>query len=264
MNTDYAGVLYDALSSFESRYRKGAYPIHKSLSFADSEMQDIYDWILWSTAIPHDGAILDAGCGVGFGTLRIARMTGARVTGISVSRDEIDRATDFGAASALNERVNFKRESYDHLGENEFDAVVAIESLKHSPDLRRSLTSIVRSAKPGGLVVIVEDLYSGSQSHPAARQMAQDWSLARVFTESDYLEILDRDSVRLEDLTSRMTIVGRTGIALRLASNRLLRLFAPRWQEPALVAFRGGVHLQELYRCGLMRYKAIVYAKSGG
>ena len=60
------GQLYDALFSFESRFRAGAYPIHKRLCFDDRKTGDIYNWIIKNSDVPENGVIMDAGCGVGF------------------------------------------------------------------------------------------------------------------------------------------------------------------------------------------------------
>jgi O-methyltransferase StaMB len=53
--------------------------------------------------------VLDVGCGVGGSGVRIARLTGARVTGISVSQEQITRANTLVKSAELTERVVFQQ-----------------------------------------------------------------------------------------------------------------------------------------------------------
>jgi cyclopropane fatty-acyl-phospholipid synthase-like methyltransferase len=158
LNERAVGHLYDALHAFESRHRNELYPVHKKLRFAEPETADIYDWIIARLDLPSGGEILDAGCGVGFGSLRLAQRSACRVTGISLSGNEIAGATAAVTRTGLHDRVRFLNLSFDHLPHGTYDLVVAVESLKHSADLGRSLRSILRSLKPGGQLVIIEDL----------------------------------------------------------------------------------------------------------
>ena len=93
MSRGFTEQLYDSLHDFESRYRRGtAYPVHKRLRFDDRSITDVYDWIATAVPLPDSGDILDAGCGVGFGSIRMAEKCSSRVVGISLSSREIASA----------------------------------------------------------------------------------------------------------------------------------------------------------------------------
>lgn len=258
------GQLYDALFAFESRFRRGKYPIHKRLRFDDASVKDTYEWVAQRFAVPASGVILDAGCGVAFGTLYLASQTGAAVVGISVSDAEVRQAARNVDTAGRGEQVSIRCQSYDDLGAGAFDMIVAIESLKHSPDLQRSLRSLVRALAPGGRMVIVEDLYTGGINHPSARQMAKDWLLAKNYREADYLDCLAAGKVRSFDLTKRVKVPGRLSSAAALLAVQAYLKAGSRKHRKALQAFRGGLHLQRLFAGGLMRYKAIEFVKAGG
>jgi SAM-dependent methyltransferase len=256
-------LLYDALHAFEAPFRKGAaYPVHKRLHFRESEISDIYDWICAHVELPHGGNVLDAGCGVGFGAIRLAQRSTCRISGISLSEKEVARASSAAQQASVADRVAFRRSSYDSVPRASYDLIVAVESLKHSPDLRQSLHALRQSLRIGGQLVIVEDLYTGAGTHVAARKVVADWSLRRLYTESDYLAWLGADDCLIFDLTDCAPTASPTALGVWLGVLALVTPFATRKLTPALHAFRGGLNLQRLYVDGAMKYKAIVWRRS--
>ena len=65
-------------------------------------------------------------------------------------------------------------QSYDRL-ERQYDAVVAIESLGHSPNVRATLRHWASHLRPGGVVVIIDELFRPEVSpvHPEIQQFMQ-------------------------------------------------------------------------------------------
>jgi SAM-dependent methyltransferase len=263
LNERAVGHLYDALHAFESRHRNEPYPVHKKLRFAEPGTVDIYDWIIARLDLPNGGEVLDAGCGVGFGSLRFAQRSTCRVTGISLSANELVGAEAAAARLGLRDRVRFLNLSFDRLPPGAFDLVVAVESLKHSADLGRSLRSIRQSLKPAGQLVVVEDFYSGEEREAAARELARDWSLERLHGETDYLAILGAAQCSVVDLSDRVPRTPLTAAKAKLALLKLWSLLAPREHTRALRAFCGGLQLEKLYSSGQMTYKAIFFRNHG-
>ena len=255
------GQLYDALFAFESRVRRGKYPIHKRLRFAEPGIDHTYAWITEHHELPSTGTILDAGCGVAYGTLHLAMQSDAAVIGISVSDAEVRQSKKNVTDTGMDARVEIRHRSYDDVEEHAFDMVVAVESLKHSCDLGKSIGSLVRALKPKGRLVVIEDLYIGPEDHPSAVQVAADWLLLRNYREADYIDELHSGPTRVTDLTGRVRIPGHASLsATMLAINAWLAI-APRNRSAAMRAFRGGLHLQRLYAGGLMHYKSIEFTK---
>jgi O-methyltransferase StaMB len=74
--------------------------------------------------------------------VRIARLTDARVTGISVSREQIKIANSFAESTGLAQRVVFQcaNAMEPPFPAQSFDAAIALESIVHMPDCGQVLT----------------------------------------------------------------------------------------------------------------------------
>ncbi|MFD4637165.1 SAM-dependent methyltransferase [Lentzea sp. NPDC058436] len=102
--------------------------------------------------------VLDVGCGNGFPAMRIAQTHDVHVTGITVSPQEVTRATELAAESEVADRVAFQLADAADLPADlgTFDAVFAIESLLHLNDQTRALQRLRRFVRPGGRLVIAD------------------------------------------------------------------------------------------------------------
>jgi hypothetical protein len=119
------------------------------------------------------------------------------------------------------------------------------------------LQSIIRSVKPGGELVIVEDLYTGRAHGAIADKVARDWGLSRLYAASDYTEALEGFEYCTVDLSDGVERAGKIALALQSAAlSLLLPLTGPR-TGAVLRAFRGGLHLQRLYSENATVYAAI-------
>jgi len=112
----------------------------------------------------HPGdAVLDLGCGAGVMSEYISDLTGAIVTGIDYAKSAI------GAAAARTgdkrSRLAFRRGDLSALDlpAGSFDAAIMIDSIYWVADTEKSLSTIVRSLRPGGqlAIVIVQELEEG-------------------------------------------------------------------------------------------------------
>ncbi|ONI71025.1 SAM-dependent methyltransferase [Actinosynnema sp. ALI-1.44] len=99
--------------------------------------------------------VLDVGCGVGGPAVRIAGRTGARVTGISNSQEQISRANAFAASV---DGVEFRHADATRMPfpPRSFDAAVAMESIFHMPDRAVVLDQICQALRPGGRLVLTD------------------------------------------------------------------------------------------------------------
>jgi len=118
--------------------------------------------------------VLDVGCGVGGPGVRIARLTGARVTGISISQEQIAVANSLAESAGLAERVVFQQANAMEMPfpAESFDAAIALESIPHMPDRGQVLTQICQSLRPGGRLVLTDSFERAPI--PAAKQPVVD------------------------------------------------------------------------------------------
>lgn len=99
--------------------------------------------------------VLDVGCGVGGPAREIARFTDATIIGVNNNDFQIDRATQKTAKAGLSDRVSFQKADFMKLsetfGENQFDAIYAIEATCHAPVLEDIYREVYKCLKPGGV-----------------------------------------------------------------------------------------------------------------
>ena len=105
-------------------------------------------------------AILDAGCGIGELVIELApRLSpGGRIVGIDASRELLDRAS--AAAVSAGVDVEFQLADIRDLpfAANQFDVVRSERVLQHlePADAPLAATELIRVAKPGGIVQLVD------------------------------------------------------------------------------------------------------------
>jgi cyclopropane-fatty-acyl-phospholipid synthase len=77
-----------------------------------------------------DLRVLDIGCGWGGMALTLARDYGARVTGITLSREQLTEARERAIAEGLEDRVNFELLDYRAI-DQKFDRIVSVGMFEH-------------------------------------------------------------------------------------------------------------------------------------
>lgn len=105
--------------------------------------------------------ILDAGCGNGFTTLRVAQQTGASIHAVDINPERIARAEQKIAQSAdLQSVPQFRVASIQALPwpDEYFDAIYSQSVIYHVPDKWRVLSEFSRVLSPGGILVF-DDLF---------------------------------------------------------------------------------------------------------
>ncbi len=116
------------------------------------------DRIIGALRVPAGATVLDAGCGIGDHTLRIARR-GYRCVGVDISGYILAQARRRVAREGLEGRVQLLRLALEDLPfpPDSFDAIHCRGVLMHVPDWQRALSNLCRVLKPGGRIAILED-----------------------------------------------------------------------------------------------------------
>eukprot|EP01031_Cornospumella_fuschlensis_P040885 gene40886-49875_t len=101
--------------------------------------------------------VLDVGCGIGGTSRYLAKKfgTNAQVTGITLSPEQVKRASQLAAEQCVR-NANFQvMDALDmDFPANSFDLVWACESGEHMPDKKKYVEEMARVLKPGGKIVI--------------------------------------------------------------------------------------------------------------
>jgi ubiquinone/menaquinone biosynthesis C-methylase UbiE len=111
--------------------------------------------------------VLDIGCGTGQPAVLAAQTTGAFVTGITISKNQLAAARAHG-----HERVRFEEANALALPfpDDHFDAAYMIESFVHMPDKARALAEAARCLRRRGTLIIADLLSPGQAGRPSLEE----------------------------------------------------------------------------------------------
>jgi len=124
---------------------------------AQSRFDDsVYDW-LFVTLQPR-GRWLDAGCGPGEHSVRIARSTGADVLAIDISPVALKLASETVQPQTVDRKINLERYALEELPPSlRVDNVHSRGVLMHIPKWRSALDSLCCCIRNGGYLVLFEN-----------------------------------------------------------------------------------------------------------
>ena len=106
--------------------------------------------------------VLDAGCGMGYFSIGMARMVGdsGRVIAIDLQERMLAALGRRAARAAVSERIVPRLCEQDNLGVAEpLDFALAFWVVHETPDRTRFLSEIANALKPGGRLLITEPLF---------------------------------------------------------------------------------------------------------
>ena len=120
---------------------------------ADRFNAETIGYLLKLVRLPAGSKVLDAGCGSGTNSVRLAT-AGLSVTGVDFSAFALERARE----NAVGLPIDLQQGDLTNLPfqDGSFDAVFCIGVLMHIPDLKAVVSELVRITKPGGCIVLAE------------------------------------------------------------------------------------------------------------
>lgn len=136
-------------AAWESAFR--SHPLERKLN------DDIMRRLLSLLHPPPHALFLDAGCGVGDHTFRLAAQ-GYRCIGIDISEHVLRMARQNSSAKGCTRNTEFVCQAIEDLSfaDNVFDVIHCRGVLMHIPDWEKALASLCRVLKPGGRIAILE------------------------------------------------------------------------------------------------------------
>jgi SAM-dependent methyltransferase len=104
----------------------------------------------WASTLVAGRRVLDAGCGVGYGTALLARAGAADAVGIDVSDEAV------AAAAAANPELEFVQADVHDLPfpDDRFDVVVCFEVIEHVERQDEAIAELARVLTPDGVLAI--------------------------------------------------------------------------------------------------------------
>lgn len=165
---------------------------------------NLTDLVAGRLSLRRGDRLLDLGCGVGRPAVRVARASGADVTGVAISGRQVGRAAELSEREGVCERVRFQEADAMRLpfADGEFDAVLALESVMHMPSRATAFAEAARVLRPGGRFALT-DMFERS---PVAehRRPVLDRCLGMMFATladlADYPALCRATGLRLVEL----------------------------------------------------------------
>jgi ubiquinone/menaquinone biosynthesis C-methylase UbiE len=130
-------------------------------------------------AIPDEARILDAGCGTGEGSSRLAELfPRAHVLGVDIIDEHLDLARSRYAKLAA--RLTFEHQSIFELGipDHSFDLTVCRHVLHSIPHPERVLAELARVTRPGGYLHLIPEDYGMLHFQRGSRDPRDFWHVA--------------------------------------------------------------------------------------
>jgi cyclopropane fatty-acyl-phospholipid synthase-like methyltransferase len=108
-------------------------------------------WLADQAGFRPGDRLIDVGCGIGGPAAAVAAHTGARVTGVNISRVQVEIARTRPLDQRLRDQLDFVKADVMNLpfDPGQFDGAFSIEALCHTPDKRLAYAHIARVLKPG-------------------------------------------------------------------------------------------------------------------
>ncbi|MEP6617330.1 MAG: methyltransferase domain-containing protein, partial [Ginsengibacter sp.] len=135
--------------------------------------------------------VLDAGCGVGGSSIWLAKKIGCRVTGISLSKKQIQQAKMLARSEKVEHLVSFFEKDYTCTGfqDGQFSVVWGIESVCYVPDKADFIKEAFRLLKQGGRLIIADFFKKQGLNEGEARlvkQWANGWAIEDYATRESF------------------------------------------------------------------------------
>jgi cyclopropane fatty-acyl-phospholipid synthase-like methyltransferase len=228
----------------------------------------VHELMLEGLALPPEPRVLDAGCGYGGTAFDLYPKIRGHWLGITLSRVQKARAASEAMRRGFGHRIHFRTASYDEPLAQQFDLVIAIESLVHSVSPAAAVANLAAALSPGGYFVMVDDM--PVEDFPAA--LADDLAGAKKFwrcpvmpTERGWKMAFDAaglEVVRSVDL-SKLIYHRPLSEMNALIARDLKRRHWLRWTGMRRIpeANIGGLLLERLALAGAMQYRLLVGRK---
>ncbi|MEU2853769.1 methyltransferase domain-containing protein [Streptomyces syringium] len=238
------GEMYDSVSRFYEAWMGSSF--HLSYWFGDdddtsaAEAADRLTHKVGDTlGLLPSHHLLDAGCGTGGPAIALAVKTGARVTGISVSPVGVEFANNRAQEHGLSDRVHFEQGDYmsTRFGDDSFDAVLAIESLEHAPDLSQVLREFFRVLRPGGRFSLASYSSDSPMTKEEAERYRKFWMINFPPSLTEWLDVVRGAGFEVDEYTE-------CGARVAKHAARILDILTSR-QEELVAKFGQGPGVEE-------------------
>ena len=178
-----------------------------------------------------DARVIDVGCGIGGAARQLAAGSQRHVTGIDLTPDFIELATELGARTRAN--TTFEVGNATELGfdDDHFDAATMFHVGMNIEDKPALFAELARVVRPGGVVAVYDIMRIGDGDVTFPVPWSSAPATSHVATPEDYLAALTAAGLHPSDPVDRRPLV-REALAAAAADPppvNLSHLMGPEW-----------------------------------
>ncbi len=162
-----------------------------------TSLVDHYSRYLFASQFLKGKNVLDAACGVGYGTHFLKEMGAGSVTGVDISNDAIQYAKSKYSSDGLNFLCGDVKDVKNLLKASRFDAVVSFETIEHIHHPEKFISEISELLAPEGIFIssVPDDIGNGIDNPYHVNK----------FTRRDYHEMLSEKFPYMESFTQYLS-----------------------------------------------------------
>lgn len=225
-------------------------------------------------AIQSGSRILDAGCGIGGSAIWLGERLGARVTGITLSEQQVRLARHNAQRRGVADRVDFQTMDFcaTSFPDASFDVVWGIESVCHALDKSVFLREASRVLRPGGVLVCADGYacradYSAEEWRPIEICL-NGWQIPNLCRPDEFQAYLDTagfEAIRFIDATAHIMPSARRLRRIAVMTYPMQKLMA--WLRLRTAAQSGNFYTAynqyRIFHEGLACYGIVTARKPG-
>ncbi|MFE2942529.1 class I SAM-dependent methyltransferase [Streptomyces sp. NPDC059255] len=212
----------------------------------EDAQRDKLDLICRKLGLQEDDRLLDVGCGWGSMAIHAAREYGARVTGITLSREQAAFARKRIAEEGLTDRIEIRVQDYRDVRDGPYDAISSIGMAEHvgSARYREYADDLYGLLKPGGRLL----------NHQIARRPEPDEGQYRI---DDFIDAYVFPDGELAPLGRTVSTLEEAGFEARdvesirehyaLTLRRWVANLEEHWAEAVRATSAGRARVWRLY-----------------
>ncbi|GAA3891065.1 27-O-demethylrifamycin SV methyltransferase [Saccharothrix violaceirubra] len=207
--------------------------------------------------------LLDIGCGTGLPAVRMAQHSGGPVTGITVSREQVGKATATAADAGLSDRVSFHYGNVMDLdfADASFDAAMAIDVFVHLSDQAKGFRETERVLRPGGRFMMSQFTTRGTPAEDVVGAFTKTWCCTTPPTPAQTVAWAADAGLELEKAEDMTPNCAFSGELMALLFTERRPDIVARYGEELVVGMEPLIHLMRTFMRDHCGYYLFVFRK---